>query len=165
MFSMLPLRSSGLVFLCRLMNQPQVREQVHIGQTSPAFWWRAYQVWRRDTEEWNFLICRHRRPVGWLKLNQTGQRLWISMLVVSPTLQRSGAGTFALRWAERFAARHGFLSVNLHTTIDNLPAQRCYLKNEYRITGRDWCTTSDGGYHMRYTFYKDLQGGGERNTK
>lgn len=165
MFSMLPLRTGGLVFLYRLMNQPQVRNQVHIGQTSPTFWWRAYQAWRRDTEEWNFLICRHRSPVGWLKLNQAGRKLWLSMLVISPALQRSGAGTFALHWVERFAARHSFLSVSLHTTIDNLPAQRCYLKNGYRITGRDWCTTSDGGHHMRYTFHKDLQSGRERTAK
>ena len=74
-------------------------------------------------------------PVGWLKLNGLkGDKAWISGLAVHPAHQGTGAGGFALEYAEEFAREKGFTRLWLHTTADNAPARACYEKMKYTLT-------------------------------
>lgn len=87
-----------------------------------------------DPDEKHFLICKDAVPCAYLKVNGLESRDgtgWISVLAVEPAFQRKGAGSFAVRYAEEFLRNAGKSCVKIHTTEDNIPAQRLYEKCGY----------------------------------
>jgi hypothetical protein len=92
-------------------------------------------------------------PVAWVKINGLqGKQAWLSMLVVSEEFQRRGVGSFAVRFAERFARQKGFASLGIHTNSDNAAARRCYEKLGYTLTEESECTNGDGQTRMGCTY-------------
>lgn len=87
-----------------------------------------------DPDEKHFLICKGAVPCAYLKVNgleSSDGTGWISVLAAEPAFQRKGAGSFAVRYAEEFLRNAGKSCVKIHTTEDNIPAQRLYEKCGY----------------------------------
>lgn len=110
----------------------------------------------KGTDERNFLIYQDSAPVGWLKINGLDNEDigWISMLVIAENYHRKGVGTFAVHFAEEYIRSAGKQKAGIHTTDDNIPAQKLYVKCGYTITEYGECTTGDGETRMGYTFEK-----------
>lgn len=97
-----------------------------------------YREWRslisaNDRDEKHFLICKGAVPCGYLKINglENDNVGWISILAVAPAFIRMGIGQYAVSYAERFLYNQGKSCVKIHTTKDNLPAQKLYEKCGY----------------------------------
>ena len=57
-----------------------------------------------DDDERNFIVLDNDEKAAWLKLNGLkNDRIYISMLVVRKKFQRRGVGSYAVRFAEKFA--------------------------------------------------------------
>ncbi len=110
----------------------------------------------KGTDERNFLIYQDSTPVGWLKINGLDNENigWISMLVIAENYHRKGVGTFAVCFAEEYIRSAGKQKAGIHTTDDNIPAQKLYTKCGYTITEYGECTTGDGETRMGHTFEK-----------
>lgn len=113
----------------------------------------------RETDERNFLIYLKDNPVGWLKINGLDNEdiSWISMLVIAKSWQHKGAGTFAVGFSEAYIRAAGKNRVGIHTTDDNLPAQKLYTKCGYTVTGREKQIDGKGESRMSDTFEKVLE--------
>ena len=87
-----------------------------------------------NPDEKHFLICKGAVPACYMCLSgASGERkAHISMLFVKKELQRCGAGTFALRFAERFAKENGFDFIAASADKDNTAAENCFLKCGYK---------------------------------
>ena len=93
-----------------------------------------------DIDEKHFLILKGAIPCAYLKVNglESGDDIgWISMLAVEPAFQRKGVGTYAVSYAEVFLHDMGKTTVKIHTTADNIPAQKLYEKCEYILSDND----------------------------
>ena len=91
-----------------------------------------------DTDEKHFLILKGAIPCAYLKVNglESGDNIgWISMLAVEPAFQRKGVGTYAVSYAGFFLHNMGKTTVKIHTTADNIPAQKLYEKCGYILSG------------------------------
>lgn len=100
-----------------------------------------------DTDERHFLIRKGAVPCAYLKINglESGDDIgWISMLAAEPAFQRKGIGTYAVCFAEKYLQNMGKSVVKIHTTCDNIPAQRLYEKCGYSLL-------DDGGDKLTYT--------------
>lgn len=98
-----------------------------------------------DIDEKHFLILKGAIPCAYLKVNglESGDNIgWISMLAVEPAFQRKGVGTYAVSYAEIFLHDMGKTTVKIHTTADNIPAQKLYEKSGYILSdsGREELT-------------------------
>lgn len=90
-----------------------------------------------DTDERHFLIRKGAVPCAYLKVNglESGDNIgWISMLAVEPAFHRKGIGNYAVSYAEKFLRDMGKSIVKIHTTSDNIPAQRLYEKYGYNLS-------------------------------
>ena len=87
-----------------------------------------------NPDEKHFLICKGAVPACYMCLSgASGERkAHISMLFVKKELQRCGAGTFALHFAERFAKENGFDFIAASADKDNTAAENCFLKCGYK---------------------------------
>ena len=56
------------------------------------------------------------------------------MLVVDPAFHRKGIGSYAVSYAEEFLRDMGKSIIKIHTTSDNIPAQKLYEKCGYILT-------------------------------
>ena len=84
-------------------------------------------------------------------------KAWIAMLVVGEYCQRQGIGSYAVRYAEDFVRSKGFKILGIHTTIENVAAQRCYKKLGYRIHEEGECTTGDGVTRYGLSLHRVLE--------
>lgn len=112
-----------------------------------------------DTDEKHFLILKGAIPCAYLKINglESGDNIgWISMLAVEPAFHRNGVGEYAVSYAEEFLRNMGKSVICIHTTEDNIPAQRLYDKCGYVISERCELTTGDGVKRTGYTFSKQI---------
>lgn len=87
-----------------------------------------------NPDEKHFLICKGAVPACYMCLSgASGERkAHISMLFVKKELQRCGAGTFALHFAERYAKENGFDFIAASADKDNTAAENCFLKCGYK---------------------------------
>ena len=87
-----------------------------------------------NPDEKHFLICKGAVPACYMCLSgASGERkAHISMLFVKKELQRCGAGTFALHFAERYAKENGFDFIVASADKDNTAAENCFLKCGYK---------------------------------
>lgn len=147
-----------LPFLTRLMSEPGIMESIHIGATTYEYWQRAFENWRKDSDDRNFIIRINGLAAGWIGLNgiDSGKDGWIRMLVVSNDFQRRGIGTRAVLFAEHYFKALGFENLLIHTTAENTAAHKCYLDCGFRITDYGECTTADGVSRMGFTYVKGL---------
>ena len=112
-----------------------------------------------DTDEKHFLILKSAIPCAYLKINglESGDNIgWISMLAVKPAFQGKGVGTYAVSYAEDFLRNMGKSVICIHTTEDNIPAQRLYDNCGYVISERCELTTGDGVKRTGYKFSKQI---------
>lgn len=115
------------------------------GKEIPYSEWRSL-ISAGDTDERHFLIRKDAVPCAYLKINglESGDEVgWISMLAVEPAFQRKGIGTFAVRFAEEYLRNVEKSKVKIHTTCDNIPAQRLYEKCGYTLS-------DEGGDKLTY---------------
>ena len=56
---------------------------------------------------------------------------------VRPDRHRKGIGEMIVKELEKRAKNMGYGRIELHTTVDQVPAQRLYQKNGYRETHRE----------------------------
>ena len=111
----------------------------------------------KDEGEYNLLIYKGTLPCAWLKLNGfEGDKAWISMLVVAKNMHRQGMGAYAVRYAEDFMRDRGIGRVSIHTTDDNIPAQKLYKSCGYEVIEQGECTTGDGVQRHGMTFVKEI---------
>ena len=129
-FQVTPMKKNHVPFLYELLNTPEIMDALHMKKNTVDTWQEAYETWARDTDEENYIIEEGTAPVGWLSLNglDSGTTAWIKMLVVHPSFQHIGAGTFAISEAERMLRERVFDKLCIQTTSDNIPAQCCYEK-------------------------------------
>ena len=95
-----------------------------------------------NPNEKHFLICKGAVPACYMRFSgASGKReARISMLFAAKELQRCGAGTFALRFAERYAKENGFDFIVASVNKDNTAAENCFLKCGYTASEHDWVT-------------------------
>lgn len=152
-----PLNSSGVPFLHTLMNSLEIRKAIHINETSLSVWKEAYMGWQKDIDEENFIVFVNDMAVGWLKLNGlSGKEAWISMLVIAAEYQHKGIGSFVVRLSEKIVTGKGYNKLSIHTTEDNIAAQKCYEKCGYLKIKYGDCATADGAERKGYTYEKEL---------
>lgn len=153
---------SDIPFLTRLMNDRQIKQTIHIGETDEAHWLDVYNnIWSPDIYEENYIIRYDDAETGWLKLNGFDNKeiAWISMLAIAPEYQKKGIGSYAVDFACQLIKNRGFRRAGIHTHKENTAAQRCYAKCGFKITGINDGTDSDGvdriGYSFEKSFYTD----------
>jgi GNAT superfamily N-acetyltransferase len=102
----------------------------------------AERLRRGDTQ---FFIARSNGiPVGFAHLLPSFEttdmrRAWIlEDLYVDPDARNLGAGTALLERAEHFARETGAIRMTLTTAVDNVTAQRLYVKNGWKRDERFW---------------------------
>ena len=86
-------------------------------------------------------------PCAYLKVNglESGDNIgWISMLAVEPAFHRKGIGSYAVSYAEDFLRDMGKTIIKIHTTLDNIPAQKLYEKCGYILS-------DNNGEQLTYT--------------
>lgn len=107
--------------------------------------WESF-LSEKDVDEAHFLIYKGVFPVAWLKLNglESKETGWVSMLAVDPMFHRTGAGSFAIKFAEDFLRLKGKNKVFICTTEDNISAQKLYKRCGYTVSERRMCETGDG---------------------
>lgn len=151
-YSAIPAAESEARFIARFYRQNM--ETLH-GEAISLDEWKAC-LSADDADEENFLICRGCLPVAWLRINGllNQDMAWIAMLVVGKNNQRQGVGEYAVRFAEQYAVQRGFHQLGIHTTGDNIPAQRLYRKCGYRVTERQEDLWPDGTRQIIWTFTK-----------
>ncbi len=129
-------------------------EALHGGEITLGEWRDLLSA--GDTDEMHFLIRKGAMPCAYLKINglDGDSAGWISVLAVEPAFQRRGIGEYAVRFAEDYLRSRGFTAVSLHTTKDNIPAQRLYSKCGYAVSEEIEYVTGDGVKREGYTFTK-----------
>jgi ribosomal protein S18 acetylase RimI-like enzyme len=153
------MQEKDIAFLSELLNEGQIIASLHNAVMSYEEWLDTYRkYWKDDDDEKHFIIHEDENPVGWIKLNglKNPGTAWISMLAVSTKQQKKGIGYRAVTFAEEYVKSRGFAKIGIHTTEDNLIAQKLYKKCGYSIIEYGACTTGDGVQRMGYTFMKNL---------
>lgn len=79
------------------------------------------------------------RDIPWLYPAREAEVLVIHTLCVPPSEAGRGLGTRMVAFAADFARRQGRRVIRLDTNAQNLPAQRLYLKNGFRLAGSRRC--------------------------
>ena len=77
--------------------------------------------------------------IPWLYPAEDSKVLVIHTLCVPPSMAGQGIGTRMVDIATGFALGRGMSVIRLDTNIKNIPAQRLYLKNGFRIAGSCHC--------------------------
>ena len=137
-FQVTPMKKNHVPFLYELLNTPEIMDALHMKKTTVDTWQEAYETWARDTDEENYIIEEGTAPVGWLSLNglDSGTTAWIKMLVVHPSFQHIGAGTFAISEAERILRERVFDKLCIQTRaglVDKLEFIDEYTSLSYGI--------------------------------
>ncbi len=111
-----------------------------------------------NEDELNFLIYKGAMPVAWLKLNGLLNKeiAWVSMLIVHNKFRQQGIGQFAIRYAEQYLKKSNASMVKIHTTGDNIPAQKLYQKMGYEMEAKKNVMFADGVQGERLIFVKRL---------
>lgn len=95
-----------------------------------------------NPDEKHFLICKGAVPACYMCLRgASGERkAHISMIFVKKELQRCGAATFALHFAEGYAKENGFDFIATSADKDNTAAENCFLKCGYTASEHNLVT-------------------------
>lgn len=148
--------SEHIPFVDRIFKQNN--ETLHGGQISLDEWY-TYLCLEPDPYEVNFIITADGENAAWMKLNglNAQDEIYIAMLVVAKEYQRSGIGSFAVRFAENFARAKSKGIVRIMTTEDNVIAVDFYLKQGYEIEKHIHYAVGDGVVRDGYLFKKELE--------
>lgn len=153
-----PLNGTDISFIHELLNDPAVMTALHMHPTNIKIWEEAYTSIWNDPDEENYIIKSGGNSIGWIKLNGlTGKTdAWLSMLAVCREYQHRGYGSRAVALAEAMLRKRDYTKLRVHTTGDNNPAVKCYLKCGYIQYECYTDTNADGSYNITYTFVKNL---------
>ena len=148
----LTLQSTG--YVAEIMSEPRNIDALHTIRQTRDEWLDVFRQSEDDRDEKNFLICREDAVCAWLKLNglEDSDTAWIAMLVVSDQYKGQGVGKFSVRFAVDYLKSRGFTKIGIHTTEDNVPAQKLYKKCGFSVAEYGSCTTGDGKKRKGYTF-------------
>ncbi|MDR3121002.1 MAG: GNAT family N-acetyltransferase [Clostridiales bacterium] len=153
----IPMTIQHIPFLHGLFQDTTNKNALHAKAFTLAEWQEVFAASQADRDEELFVVTRGGSLVAWIKINGLeGDTAWISMLVVDSRHHREGIGSFAVRFAEEYAIKRGFVRMGIHTTEDNIPARECYKKAGYAITDSGECHGSDGIMRNGYTFKKSF---------
>jgi len=84
----------------------------------------------------NFTLELAGMPVGFLRLAQMGETLWVRDIQIARAAQGQGVGSFAISLAERIARERGAVELRLRV-FDSNPAVRLYLRRGFRRAAHD----------------------------
>ena len=124
---------------------------------------RDFETWDRllTDEKSSYYIVRTDKPVAWFRID-FADAFELGMLQVEPKYHRQGIGRYIVSVVESIADEKGFKQVVIHTTDDNIPAQKLYSECGYSLVEIGPCTTADGKNRIGYTYQKDLQKNGKQ---
>lgn len=91
-----------------------------------------------------FLIAFYeKKPAGTLRVSAISEReAYISRFAVLPSMQKLGIGSRLFEAAENYLKENGFLSVSLHTSLNNTALVRFYTARHFVLQE----TKTDRGY-------------------
>jgi len=139
-------------FLYKLMNHPVLLTGLNEVPTTAQHWAEAVLAWEKDPDENGYIISEDGKQIGWFAFNglQSEDRVpYLKMAVMLPEYHNKGIGTAVLTELLATVRGKGFTSVKLITNQDNLIAQKCYQKCEFRIIETVENEMSDGTIAMR----------------
>ncbi len=140
-------------FLTALMNAPGILKSLREVPTTAQDWEEAIPLWTEDPDEEDYIICSNGQPVGWLGVNELiseSKVVSLKMAAMLPGYQHKGIGTYAIKQLIESLRSRGFSKVVLYTDQDNFPAQNCYKKCGFSVSGELTDTMSNGETVKRY---------------
>ena len=119
---------------------------------------RDYRIWEKllDKEGVEYFIVYSDTNLGWFRLDYS-EVLELGMLQISPSHQREGVGRYIISVVEDIAKKKNYKEIIIHTTEDNVPAQKLYLSCGYELIEVGPCTTADGQERIGHTYKKEMQ--------
>ena len=105
-----------------------------------GYYRRHNLVWRSDLflsswrESENFVLIGNGEAIGVMRVTEEGNSLHIRDVQVVEGWRRTGAGTFLLETAHRWARARGLTETQLRVFVDN-PAARLYIRMGYKTAG------------------------------
>ena len=104
--------------------------------------WKAL-LSAEEQDKKHFLVCKGAVPLAYMQLHaqMIAKEMWISMLFVAKDFQHQGVGSFAIRFAERYATEAGFCYVKTSVDKDNAIAHDFFAKCGYTMIGQNAETT------------------------
>ncbi len=132
-----------LPFLCDLYNRAELLDRLEAGALDIEDWDEAFEQWREDGDEEDYIVYVGSEPAGWLKLCglESGECGWISMLVIAPEFRGRGVSRECIRLAEEIFIEKGIDSAAMHICCSNEAAVRCCVSCGYIPVQEE---TSDG---------------------
>ncbi len=140
-------------FLTALMNDPDILKSLREVPTTAADWAEAIPLWTDDPDEEDYIVCDGDQPIGWLGVNELiseAKAVSLKMAAMLPEYQHKGIGTYAIKQLIENLQSRGFSKMVLYTDQDNFPAQNCYKKCGFSISGELTDTMSNGETVKRY---------------
>lgn len=132
-----------LPFLCALYNRTELLDRLGAGELDIDDWDEAFEQWREDGDEEDYIIYYGSEPAGWVKLSglESGECGWISMLVIAPEFRGHGVSRECIRLAEEIFTEKGINTAAMHVYRSNEAAEKCCLSCGYTAVPED---TPDG---------------------
>ena len=160
MFRAIPMNPGDAAFVAGLLTRETNVAALHLAVRTAEEWTAGLKNTLRDPDEANFIIDMDGVPAAWLRMNglcnDKTDKAWISMLVVHDERKRQGIGSYAVKFAEEYAVTNGFSALGVHTTADNIPAQKCYEKLGFERVEESMGAPDDGIGRLGYVYHKVL---------
>ena len=142
-----PVCRNNAKFLYLLMNESRILQRLNEVPTELQDWIDAINEWFCDDDEEDYILFDGNTPIGWLGINGLlgkDKAAYLKMVVLLPSYQGYGFGTFAIRELMRRLKHRGFEKIVLYTDSDNDQAQACYQKCGFRVVESLVETMSNG---------------------
>lgn len=94
--------------------------------------------------------------VGWIRLDYYKNYLELGMIQIHPNFQNRGIGKKIIIEVENFALKNECKTIIIHTTEDNVIAQKLYASSGYILKEIGPCNTADGVERVGYTYIKEF---------
>ena len=136
-------KRGDLPYLCELYNRAELLDRLGAGVLDIEDWDEAFEQWREDDDEEDYIIYYGSDPAGWVKLSglESGDCGWISMLVIDPEFRGQGISKDCIRLAEDIFIEKGINNAAMHVYSSNAAAEKCCLSCGYTPVPDD---TGDG---------------------
>lgn len=121
--------------------------------------YRNLDTWANLIRDQNkkYYIVHSQCDLGWFRIDEYGDHLELGMIQIDPRFHRHGIGKFIISVTENIAKENNYKSIIIHTTEDNIPAQRLYISCGYKLIEVGECLTADGKTRMGHTYFKNIE--------
>lgn len=135
---------SDLPYLCELYNRAGIPDDLGAGKLDIDDWDEAFEQWREDGDEENYIVYYGSDPAGWVKLSglESGDCGYISMLVIAPEYRGLGISRECIALAEEIFIEKGINTAAMHISTSNTAAEKCCISCGYTLVSED--TPDDG---------------------